>query len=129
MLAAPWIADIGTLLFAISAPSLIKEFWNYSRYTRVMLLTGTANDQQVEISLHKGSRYVLKRRWKRSPGELGVVALSEPGTFQEGEGGLTLLSHAGRPRMLAYDGHDYVVADSGDSSHYNLYGWRLRANA
>ncbi len=129
VLAVPWIADIGTLHFAISGPRLFREFWTFSRYTRVMKLTGSASGQQVEISLHKGSRYLLEWRWKRAAGELGTTALSEPGTYREGEGSLLLLSDAGRTRVLARDGPVFAVADPGSSVECNLDGWRLRADA
>jgi len=75
MLALPWIADIGTVFFAIAAPRLVTEVWQTSGFTRLFSLTGTQANQSVEISFHKGGHYQLIKRWARPEGQLGIIAI------------------------------------------------------
>ncbi|MBB6559999.1 hypothetical protein HNP48_002671 [Acidovorax soli] len=128
--ALPWVLDIGTVMFLYVLPRLVAEEWRTSRFTRVLALTGSQGVAQVRISLHSGGHYLLKKRWNRAPGELGTIALSEPGTYVQGAAGsLELRSHAGKVRRLALDAdHGYLVSDPGDAGDRSLDGWRLQAS-
>lgn len=127
MLLLPWILDIGTVFFFAAAPGLIREYWQTSRFTRTFKLAGTQGDQTVEISFHQGGRYFLTKRWNRSMGETAVIAMSEPGTYSQGEILLNLCSLAGRTRHLALEGSGYVVSDAGATDDLQIQGWQLIA--
>ena len=129
MLAVPWLVDIGTIFFAIATPRLALEIWNTSRFTRLFRLTGTKENQSVEISFHKGGHYILQKRWMRPEGQVGVVAVGEPGTYIEEPGLLMLTSHTGRVRRITNDGQIYVVQDSDSPEDYKVSDWELRPNA
>lgn len=94
-LVIPWIADIGTIMFGIAMPKLVVEWWQTSPFNRTFVLVGTKANQAVEISFHKGGHYVLQKNRTRRLNEVGVIALSEPGTYEENEDTITLTSHTG----------------------------------
>lgn len=128
--ALPWVLDIGTVLFLFVLPRLVADAWRTSRFTRVLAVAGSQGIESVDISFHSGGHYLLKKRWNRAPGELGTIALSEPGTYVQGAAGsLELRSHAGKVRRLALDAdHGYQVSDPGDAGDRSLDGWRLQAS-
>ena len=125
MVLLPWILDIGTVFFYVAAPTLVKDYWQASRFTRTFKLAGAQEDQSVEISFHQGGRYFLTKRWNRTKGETGVIAMSEPGTYSHAECWLNLCSHAGRQRYLAPEGGGYVVTDAGATDDLQIEGWQL----
>jgi len=122
----PWILDIGTLFFLAWLPRLGKELWETSRYTRVFTLNGAQGKQTAEFSFHRGGNYQLWIRWQRAPGELGLLALGEQGTYAKRDRQLELLSDAGRERALVATGDAYVVSDSGPQDNSQLQLWHLR---
>jgi len=129
-LALPWIADIGTLFFLRAAPRLVRDEWRTSRFTREFVLSGAHGNQSVEISFHRGGHYVLTKRWTRAPGEMGIVQLSEPGTYIADAGNtITLTAHTGRTRRLVPQGDGYAVQDAGGGDHYQIGGWTLQRKA
>lgn len=124
-LVIPWIADIGTVFFLFAMPRLIVNAWQTSQFTRIFLLVGMRANQAVEISFHKGGHYVLKKNWNRPTGEMGVVALSEPGSFEEVEESIVLTSHTGAMRHVRRHDGEYLVSDTEAGEDYNLDGWTL----
>jgi hypothetical protein len=122
----PWILDIGTLFFFAWLPRLGKELWETSRFTRVITLNGAQGNQTAEFSFHRGGNYQLWIRWQRAPGELGLLAVGDPGTFVKRDRQLELISHTGRERALVATGDAYVVNDTGPQDHYHLQGWHLQ---
>jgi hypothetical protein len=122
----PWIGDIGTLLFLWVLPGLVADEWRHSRFTRTVLFVGVLGNQTVEISLHKGGRYVLKKQWSRRSNECGLTAFGEPGTFEREGDEFTLTSHSGWTRIIRRQGDAFLVADKEAEGDYNLDGWTLQ---
>ena len=122
----PWFGDIGTLFFLWVLPKMVVDEWRYSRFTRTTLFVGSRGNQNVEISLHKGGRYVLKKRWRRSSDECGITALGEPGTFEQVGDEFTLISHMGWTRIIRRQAHGFSVADKEAEENYRLDGWTLQ---
>jgi hypothetical protein len=125
-LAIPWVADIGTVRFAVFMPRLLRELWQTSRFTRTSLLSGARERQTAEISFHRGGHYVLRKTWRREPGELGIVSLGEPGMYGERDGVITLLSHVGCTRRIRREGDSFVAEDPDSPPDYRIHGWVLR---
>lgn len=124
-LVVPWLADIGTLFFISIAPRLAGELWYTSRFTRLFRLVGARDNQAVDISFHKGGHYVLKKSWNRAKGELGVIALSEAGTYLVEGSIFVLQSHTGVIRRIRVEGEVYVVQDFDSQDSYNIQNWTL----
>jgi hypothetical protein len=122
----PWLFDIGTLFFLAWLPYACRGWWETSRYTRVFTLDGAQGIQTAEFSFHKGGNYYLWIRWQRAPGELGLVALGEHGTYVQRDRQLELLSHTGRERVLVATGDAYLVSDPGPQDNSQLQSWRLQ---
>ena len=122
----PWIVDIGTLFFLWVLPQMVVDGWRTSRFTRTFLFVGVQGNQTVEISLHKGGRYVLKKQWQRPPNECGITGLGEPGTFQQDGDQFTLTSHTGWTRVIRRQAGEFFVADSEAEGDYQLDGWTLK---
>lgn len=122
----PWIGDIGTLFFLWVLPQMVVDGWRTSRFTRTFLFVGTQGNQTVEISLHKGGRYVLRKRWQRPPNECGITALGEPGTFEREGDEFTLTSHTGWTRVIRRQADGFLVADNDAAGDYQLDGWTLQ---
>lgn len=122
----PWIADIGTLFFLWVLPQMIVDGWRTSRFTRTFLFAGVQGNQTVEISLHKGGRYVLKKQWQRAPNECGITCLGEPGTFEQDGDQFTLTSHTGWTRVIRRQSDDFLIADNDSKGNYQLDGWKLQ---
>ena len=45
----PWVADISTVSFIIILPSLISEFWQYSKYTMLLSIKAKNKNQIVNL--------------------------------------------------------------------------------
>ncbi|MFO0819143.1 MAG: hypothetical protein U1A77_14450 [Pirellulales bacterium] len=125
-----WFSDVGSLALFAALPALLVEWWQYSVFTRLRTLVGSHDIQRVKLTLHRGSRYHLKKTWERSLGELGIVALSETGVYHEENGVLVLQSDHGLVRRLRpTDGAGFEVAEDvhqrPELKHYSLDGWRL----
>lgn len=99
-------------------------------FTHLTTLRGSHGSEKAILTLHRGGRYVLKKSWDRSHGELGIVGLGEIGAFiDEGEV-LKLESHHGLIRILQrVDTNAFDVAEAKTATlelqNYSLHGWRL----
>jgi hypothetical protein len=138
-LVVPWLADLGTLFFLVALPRLARDAWQTSRFTRLLLLSGEHSDARVELSLHRGGHYVLRKHWNpEAPLHAATgyrpASMSEPGLCEEVPGGWRLTSHAGRVRLLLRgEGPGYAVRDravaSRDEDFHNINGCLLRSRA
>jgi len=138
-LVVPWLADVGTLFFLVALPRLVRDVWQTSRFTRLLLLSGEHSDTRVEISLHRGGHYLLRKHWNpdattHASAGYRPVFLGEPGVCEEVTGGWRLTSHAGRVRLLLRgEGSGYVVSDMAvaarDEDFQNINGCLLRNHA
>lgn len=122
----PWIVDIGTLFFLAWLPQLGKQLWETSRFTRVFTLNGAQGIQTADFSFHRGGNYQLWIRWQRAPGELGMLAIGEQGTYVQHDRQLELRSDGRRERILVATGDAYVVSDSGPQGDAQLQRWHLQ---
>lgn len=125
-LIVPWVLDIGTLFFFRVLPRLIDDAWQTSRFTRTFLFVGSKGNQTVEISLHRGGRYVLKKQWLRPSNECGITALGEPGTFVVNGEEFILTSHVGWRRIIRKQDDKFLIRDSESEGDYRLDGWSLK---
>jgi len=125
-LIVPWVLDIGTLFFLRVLPRLIDDAWQTSRFTRTFLFVGSKGNQTVEISLHRGGRYVLKKQWLRPSNECGITALGEPGTFVGNGEEFILTSHVGWRRIIRKQDDKFLIRDSESEGDYRLDGWSLK---
>ena len=125
LLPIPWIADVGTLIFLIIAPSLTRQWWTISRFTKLFTLSGASENQKVSISFHSSGNYVLMKEWERGDTE-GITGLGDGGQFEISEGLITIKSHLGFVRHLkCTDGVNYEVEDLESPDDYQLGGWSL----
>lgn len=124
----PWVLDIGTLAFLRVTPWLIGETWRFSRFTRLMVLEGRRENQSVRLSLHRRGHYQLIKTWQRAKGELGIIGLSEPGSYEHDGPDMVFTSHYGSQRRLSSEGDgSYAVAEIGDvPENYSIQNWVLR---
>ena len=125
-----WLTDIGTLYFLWISPRLIREWWALSRFTQIAVMEGSHENQTARLSLHSSGMYLLKKRWRRMPGETGIVELGEFGTYTPSGDGYELTAHFGLRRGLrARGGGVYGVEQGGISdtatSDYSLKDWQL----
>lgn len=97
---AAWLVDIGTIYTLILAPRLFSEWWRTSSFTRIMTLKGERENQTAALSLHSKGHYLLRKEWKREPGEPGTVSLGEPGTYSGERNRYELISFHGVKRVL-----------------------------
>ena len=126
MLIVPWVLDIGTWAFLWVLPRSIASAWHTSRFTRTFLLVGSRGNQTVEISLHRGGRYVLKKQWQRPSNECGIVALGEPGTYEVKGETFILTSHLGWKRIMRKRNDEFFIRDTESEGDYLLDGWSLK---
>ncbi|UUZ52748.1 hypothetical protein LP419_26465 [Massilia sp. H-1] len=85
---------LSTIIFLLALPTLWKDWWRTSRYTRLFTLTGASGTQQVVFSFHRDGHYHLQLRWSDGSGPL---MLGEPGTYAgDCRTSLLLTSHDGR---------------------------------
>ena len=139
VLVVPWLADVGTLFFLVALPRLVRDAWQTCRFTRLLHLSGEHSDARVEISLHRGGHYLLRKHWNpeapsHSYARYRPVSLGEPGVCKEVTGGWCLTSHAGRVRLLLRNESSvYVVSDTEvaarDDDFHNINGCLLRNRA
>lgn len=127
-----WIADIGTVAFLWVIPRLIAEWWAHSRFTRILVLEGTHENQSALLTLHSTGHYLLKKKWQRARGEMGIIELGEPGTFTSSKDGYRLVAHHGLRRTLrAQGGGSFVVEeedrDDFSTRNYSLKHWHFKA--
>lgn len=127
-----WVSDIGTLAFLAVSSRLIREWWRTSTFTRTLTLHGTQDNQRATITFHSTGHYLLKKSWSRPPGQLGIIALGEPGTFNQSENQYALTSHVGLRRVLREtDERAYRVEEQDrpreELRDYSLSGWVLRS--
>lgn len=121
-----WIADVGTVAFFWARPRFIAEWWALSRFTRILTLEGSHEDQSAVLTLHSSGEYLLKKKWQGMPGHLTSF-----GTFTRSADGYELVAHFGlRHTLRAQGGGLYVVneEDTNDPSvrNYSLKHWHLR---
>ena len=132
MIALFWVTDLGTVAFLAASPRLIAEWWRTSSFTRILMLNGTHDEQKAVLTLHSTGHYLLKKFWSRPPGQIGIVGLSEPGTFTHNGSEFVLISHVGLRRILktAESGAYHVDEDNIRDPkllNYSLNGWILKA--
>lgn len=126
-----WIADLGTVAFLCATPRLIAEWWTVSRFTQIRRLQGHNGNQMAVLTLHSTGQYLLKKTWQRLPGELGILALGEPGTFTPTKDGYRLVAHHGLRRTLRDEGSGTYVVEEEDVSqaaqpNHSLDHWHLK---
>lgn len=125
-----WLLDMGTVMFLAVLPWLIREWWQTSVFTRIMILRGTQGIQRAVITIHHGGHYLLRKSWDRPSSEPGIVGLGEPGSFVADGETLTLVSDHGlrrRLRRVTRDAFDVeeLEEDRPELRDYSLRGWRL----
>ncbi|UUZ47141.1 hypothetical protein LP420_27030 [Massilia sp. B-10] len=112
-----------TIIFLLALPTLWKDWWRTSRYTRLFTLTGASGTQQVVFSFHRDGHYHLQLRWSDGSGPL---MLGEPGTYAgDCRTSLLLTSHDGGARRIDSAANGHVVSDAGGAGHAQLNGWHL----
>ena len=126
-----WILDLGTVAFTVALPGFIREWWEFSEYTRTMALKGTLANEQVIVTFHKSGRYLMKKSWSRQNGEFGIMSLGELGSFIANGKNFTLESHHGVMRKLLREADgSFTVEESNidrpEFGNYSLRGWRLQ---
>jgi hypothetical protein len=132
LIAVFWIADLGTLAFLAASPRLISEWWQTSSFTKTLTLTGNRDEQDAILTIHSTGHYLLKKSWRRPPGQAGIVGLGEPGRFTQNGNDFELTSHVGLRRLLkrtatnAYAVQEDEIRDA-NLVNYSLNGWELDA--
>jgi hypothetical protein len=136
LIAIVWLLDIGTVVFLLVAPVLLKEWWQTSRVTNTLTLRGIQGIESATLTLHSGGRYLLRKVWNRPKDMPGIVGLGEPGTYIEDGSDFQLTAHYGLRRHL------YLIdsrtthasfsvreehSQNQDDQHYSLDGWTLSA--
>ncbi len=89
-----WLAvvlDYGTLEFLWCLPKIARELWQTSRFNLQHELVATP-ESRLTLRLFKQGIYVLGQRWQRPPGEAGLIAASDTGTWRMEDGRLLLTS-------------------------------------
>ena len=120
----PWILDIGTLSFAYILPSLFKETWQFSKFTKLMAVVSQRDNQTVKLSLQKNNSYIIRYSWSREDGELGILAMNDFGSFEKIEENKFLLtSHTGKARLLKKINDEYHCSDKESEGDSNLNGY------
>ena len=107
---------------------MLREWWSTSSFTRERLLVGESGNQSVTLSLHTTHAYLLRKKWQRQPGELGIVSFGEPGKFQRIDAQINLRAYNGRIRELKPMGDNTYLVEEPQSlaEDYSLSGWVLR---
>ncbi len=125
LLPIPWIADVGTFIYIIAAPTIARDWWSTSRFTKLFTLSGASENQKVLISFHSTGNYVLKKEWERGD-TVGITGLGDLGQYEISEGMISIKSHLGFVRHLkSTDGINYEVEDLDSPEDYQLGGWAL----
>jgi hypothetical protein len=127
-----WICDLGTAIFLITAPSIIREWWATSKYMLVMELHGDSGIESVVMRLHQNGRYSIYKTWVLEKNQEGTCGLGEPGTYTMEDEVITLVSHLGMKRILTPSEESTFTVEEQtpertDLERYSLQGWRLTA--
>ncbi len=134
LIPAVWIGDLGTVVFLIHIPGMVRELWHTSWFTLVLKLHGEKGIETATLTLHAGGHYILWKRWARQKDELGIVELSEPGTFIQLGNNYELTAHFGLRRLV-----HLVEEKEGEQSYlvneetlqgyeeHSLSGWMLKS--
>jgi hypothetical protein len=127
-----WVCDLGTVLFLIAAPLMIRWWWGTSNYTLAMELRGDSGIESVVVRLHQNGRYSMFKTWRLEQDQKRTSGLGEPGTYTEDDEVITLVSHLGMKRVLTPDEEDNFIVeeqipDRADLERYSLQGWTLTA--
>jgi hypothetical protein len=128
-----WIGDLGTIVFLLHLPSMMREWWQTSRFTLVLKLRGENGIESVTLTLHSGGHYLLRKRWARQKDELGILELGEPGTFIQLGNDYELTVHFGLRRVVRLieekqGEKSYLVNEepSPAPEECSLNGWMLK---
>lgn len=87
-----WMTDLGTLVLLWFLPTILREEWKTSRYTRVLHLSGSEGNAHAVLTFHTSGKYLLRKQWVRPKDEEGITGMGELGTYTESEDGFTLKS-------------------------------------
>lgn len=121
-----WVADVATMTWLIRGPAFVRLWWATSRFTRVDLLRGARDDATATLSLHSTGRYVLRKRWTRRAGELGLIAVGETGAWNRRRDNIEMTADDGWHRRLVPDGERaWRVLEDGVDGDYAIEDWRL----
>jgi hypothetical protein len=125
-----WVCDVGTMAFLWVSPRLFSDLWQTSFFTRVAAFEGTEGLQSAVISIHSSGRYLLEKKWRRQPGDLGVSASREVGNVSKHEGTYLLKADNGWSRTLrpAPEGFLQCVEDQLPTEwrSRSIADWRFR---
>ena len=128
-----WLLDIGTLMFLLVTPRLIRDWWQTSSFTRRLKLQGSVGIEAATLTFHTGGRYLLEKCWNRPPETNGIIGLGEIGTYVEINSGYELTAHHGLRRVLRSIDNQTpersfsVSEDSPSKENANsLEGWVLK---
>jgi hypothetical protein len=125
-----WIGDIGTMAFVIASPRLLSEWWDTCPLTKTLELHGSKGIESATVSFHSTGRYLIRKRWQRSVGELGILGLGELGNFVKSDDYLRMTADHGWQRQLIRtpEGKFQVLEDENvthDNGDYSLADWIL----
>ena len=119
----PWALDISTIAFFLALPALIKDEFNYSRYNNQLTLESTNGIQLVKLMLQKNNTYICHFTWKRNKSDLGIIATTDRGEYDQYDGEcIRLKSHTGKVRFLKLCGGEYFCEDLESEDDCNLHG-------
>lgn len=119
----PWLLDISTISFLIALPKLLSEAWQYSKFTELLTVKSQINNQRVAISLHKNHKFIIRYRWERDKGELGIISTNDFGFYdKECDANYILTSHTGNIITLVKNGSEYTCVDTQKNSDTNING-------
>lgn len=104
-----WMTDLGTLVLFSFLPTILREEWKTSRFTRVLRLEGCEGNAHATLTFHASGKYLLRKEWVRPKGEEGVIAMGELGTYTEAEDGLTLRSDEQVDRSVVREGIVFLI--------------------
>jgi hypothetical protein len=123
LLIVPWISDVGTIWFLIVLPRLLKEFWNYSDFTKILSLSSVIGNSTAVISFHKNGHYIIRYKWLLKENETGTTACSDIGTYENRDSLRYLLtSSTGIVRELIKEDNRFICKDKKSEGIRNLDG-------
>ena len=99
-----WLADPGTLCFLVVLPRFAREWWNTSRFTKLIAFSGQNGSLTVQLSLHRSGCYCLQRRWSPAAPN-GLLMSSETGHWQQ-QSGMIMLSNDNQKMQLLHNEAD-----------------------
>ncbi len=123
-LIVPWVLDIGTLWFLFLLPNMIKEYWQYSKFTRIFVFHSKKNHKNIALSIHKNEHFIIKFNWQREKNETGIISMNDFGKYTIADNGdYTLTSHTGTKRKLYPTKGHYVCMDHENKEASNIDGY------